>query len=52
MNILDEIFSHKREEVALRKQVKPLAELRAEAEASSQPVSFVQTLQAASTSSS
>jgi indole-3-glycerol phosphate synthase len=51
MNILDEIFAHTREEVALRKQGKPLPELRAEAEASSQPVSFVQALQASSTSS-
>jgi len=46
MNILDEIFAHKHDEVEERKRIKPLADLRAEAEASPPLVDFVDVLMA------
>jgi indole-3-glycerol phosphate synthase len=46
MNILDEIFAHKREEVEERKRGKPLGSVRSETEKSNKPVDFVHALQA------
>jgi len=47
MSILAEIFAHKEHEVASRKRVKPLAEVRAEAESAPTPPDFVAALQSA-----
>jgi indole-3-glycerol phosphate synthase len=44
MTILDEIFTHKRFEIARKKQVTPLAEMRAAAERAAPPMDFVATL--------
>jgi indole-3-glycerol phosphate synthase len=44
MTILDEIFTHKRFEIARKKQVRPLAELQAAAEWAAPPMDFVATL--------
>ncbi|GAB4459380.1 MAG: indole-3-glycerol phosphate synthase TrpC [Anaerolineae bacterium] len=45
MSILDEIFAHKRAEVARQKQARPLAEVRAAAEQAAPPLDFVAALQ-------
>ena len=47
MTILDEIFAHKRQEVARRKQDKPLARLQAEAAQASPALDFTSALQSA-----
>lgn len=47
MNILDEIFAYKREEVALRQQAAPLAQVREAAEQAAPPLDFVAALRAA-----
>jgi indole-3-glycerol phosphate synthase len=47
MNILEEIFAHKRTEIDQRKQARPLDEVRAEAEETPIPADFVATLRAA-----
>lgn len=47
MNILDEIFAHKREEVAERQKVLPLARVRQEAEAAPAALDFVAALRGA-----
>jgi indole-3-glycerol phosphate synthase len=44
MTILDEIFTHKRFETARKKQVKPLAEVQAEARRAAPPMDFVAAL--------
>jgi indole-3-glycerol phosphate synthase len=44
MTILDEIFTHKRFEIARKKQVKPLAEVQAEAQRAAPPMDFVAAL--------
>lgn len=44
MNILDEIFAHKRAEVAERQRMRPLAEVRREAEAAAPALDFVTAL--------
>ncbi len=44
MSILDEIFAHKREEVARLKQTRPLVEVRAEAERAPPPLDFIAAL--------
>jgi indole-3-glycerol phosphate synthase len=46
MNILDEIFAHKKVEVAGRKREQPLAEVRRLAELTDEPPNFVAALQA------
>jgi indole-3-glycerol phosphate synthase len=46
MNILDEIFAHKRVDVEAQKRVKTLASVRSEAEATPRPLDFVHALQA------
>ncbi|MCZ7545290.1 MAG: indole-3-glycerol phosphate synthase TrpC [Anaerolineae bacterium] len=45
MSILDEIFAHKRAEVARQKQARPLVEVRAAAEQAAPPLDFVAALQ-------
>jgi indole-3-glycerol phosphate synthase len=47
MTILDEIYAHTREEVALRERAVPLAEVRARAQGSRPPLDFVAALCAA-----
>jgi indole-3-glycerol phosphate synthase len=44
MNILDEIFAHKKTEVAARKQAQPLAEVRRASEAAPLPPDFISAL--------
>ncbi len=44
MNLLDEIFAHKREEVAAARALRPLRELRKEAEAAPPPQDFIAAL--------
>jgi indole-3-glycerol phosphate synthase len=44
MTILDEIFIHKRAEIELRKQARPLAEIQAEAAQAPPPLDFVAAL--------
>jgi indole-3-glycerol phosphate synthase len=46
MNILDEIFAHKKAGLAQQKKILPLADLRQAAKASPQPPAFIQALQA------
>lgn len=45
MSVLDEIFAHKRAEVARQKQARPLVEVRAAAEQAAPPLDFVAALQ-------
>jgi indole-3-glycerol phosphate synthase len=47
MTILDEIFAHKKLELAARRRIRPLAQLRREAEAAPIPAGFVAALRAA-----
>src|SRR5512133_2498113 len=44
MNILDQIFAHKRQEVALAQHIRPFSQVRAEAEAAAPGLDFVATL--------
>jgi indole-3-glycerol phosphate synthase len=49
MNILEEIFAHKKIEVSKRKRFKSLREIRKEAETSTAPPDFIEALKAAQT---